>query len=272
MIRNEVQKLEPGSLVTLIEVDCTSFGGDTLYFHGHNISLTERQIDALINPLYAGSLRWFAGTQEKYAGQGGATVDGFSTGATPIIWQGITYNAWPCQVEGIEADSSGQPTNPTLSVGNVDGTISSLCLFFDDLVQAKVVIRQTLSKYLDAANFVGGNPDADPNEEFVETWYIDSKQQEDNESITWQLSNPADVSGQLIPARIITGMCEWCMRGEYRGPDCNYTGPMFDENDQPTTDPERDICAGVLQSCKVRFGADNPLPYGGFPASNLLGK
>lgn len=266
MLRNDVQKLEPGSLVTLIELDCTSFGGEILYFHGHNIALNPSQIENLINPLYAGSLKWFAGEQDKFTGTGAGTE------ALPIIWQGKTYRAWPCQVEGIEADSSGQPTNPTLSVGNIDGTISSLCIFFDDLVQAKVVIRQTLFKYLDSVNFVGGNPDADPNEEFVETWYIDSKQQEDNESVTWKLSNPADVSGQLIPARIITGMCEWCMRGEYRGPDCNYTGPRFDENDQPTTDPEKDVCAGVLQSCKVRFGADNPLPYGGFPASNLLGK
>lgn len=268
MIRNDVQKLEPGSLVTLIEVDCTSFGGDILYFHGHNISLSETQIERIKNPLYAGSLQWYAGTTERFVGEGGLAAT-----ALPIIWQGKSYAAWPCQVEGIEADSSGQPTSPTLSVGNIDGTISSLCIFFDDLVQAKVIIRQTLSKYLDSANFIGGNPDADPNEEFVETWYIDSKQQEDNESVTWQLSNPADVGGQIIPARIISGVCEWCMKGEYRGPDCGYTGrAMFDEKDQPTDDPSKDICAGVLPSCKIRFGENNPLPYGGFPGANLLGK
>lgn len=270
MLRNDVQKLEPGSLVTLIEVDCTSFGGDVLRFHGHNIALTEQQIGNLLQPLYAGSLQWFAGETDKYIGAG--FIGDRQGVGLPIIWQGNQYTAYPCQIEGIEADSSGQPVEPTLSASNIDGMLSSLCLFFDDLVQAKVIIRQTLSHYLDAANFIGGNPDADPNEEFVETWYIDSKQQEDNQTITWKLSNPADVSNQIIPARLITSSCEWCLRGEYRGPDCNYQGPMYDINDQPTDDPSEDRCAGVLNSCKVRFGEDNELSFGGMPSANLIGR
>lgn len=268
MLKSDFQKLEPGSLVTLIEVDCTSFGGDILYFHGHNIAFSESRIEKLTNPLYAGSLSWYAGTQERYAGEGVPENVGI-----PIVWQGIRYEAWPCQIEGIEADSSGQPTSPSLSVGNIDGRISSLCLFFDDLLQAKVVIRQTLSKYLDSDNFTTINPDADPSQEVVETWYVDSKTQEDNQTISWKLSNPADVSGQIIPARLITGICEWALRGEYRGPDCGYTGSaMFDENDNPTDDPSNDRCPGYMNSCKIRFGEDQPLSYGGFPAANLIGR
>lgn len=257
MLRNDIQKLEAGSLVTLIEVDCTSFGGDILYFHGHNIAYNQATLEDLSNPLYVGP-DWSGG--EDSSGRG-------------IIWKGLTYTAWPCQVEGISSDSSGQPTNPQLAVGNIDGTISALCLFLDDLLQAKVTIRQTLSKYLDSSNFVNGNPDADPTQEIVETWYIDSKTQEDNETISWRLSNPADVSGQIIPARLITGVCEWCLRGEYRGPDCGYTGAaMFDEKDNPTDDPSEDRCGGMLPSCKIRFGETEELPFGGFPASNLLGR
>lgn len=268
MLKNDIQKLEPGSLVTLIEVDCTSFGGDILYFHGHNIAFSESNIESLINPLYAGSLKWFAGTQQRYAGEGLA-----SGSSIPIIWQGVRYEAWSCQIEGIESDSTGQPTNPSLSVGNIDGTISSLCIYFDDLLQAKVVIRQTLSKYLDSDNFTEINPDADPTQEVKETWYIDSKTQEDNQTISWRLSNPADVSGQIIPARLITGVCEWALRGEYRGPDCGYTGAaMFDENDNPTNDPSNDRCGGLIPSCKCRFGENQPLSIGAFPAANLLGR
>jgi phage-related protein len=144
MLKNDIQKLEPGSLVTLIEVDCTAFNGDILYFHGHNIAFSQETLERISNPIFAGALTWFAGSQNIYVGAG--VPEGQSV---PIIWQGVTYTAWPCQVEGIEADSSGSPTSPTLSVGNIDGTISSLCLFFDDLVQAKVTVRQTLSKYLD---------------------------------------------------------------------------------------------------------------------------
>ena len=270
MLRNDIQKLEPGSIVTLIEVDCTSFGGDILHFHGHNIAFSQNAVERLVNPLYAGSLSWYAGTEQRSAGEG----EGAPTGTgIPIIWQGISYTAWPCQVEGIEADSTGQPTSPTLAVGNIDGSISSLCLFFDDLVQAKVVIRQTLSKYLDSANFKQANPDADPTQEVVETFYIDSKTQEDNQTITWQLSTPADVSGQIIPARLISGICEWALRGEYRGADCGYTGPLkFDENDNPVDDPADDKCGGLLSSCKLRFGENEQLSFGAFPSASLLGR
>lgn len=268
MLRSDIQKLEPGSLVTLIEVDCTEFSGDILYFHGHNISLSSEALEGVVNPLYAGSLFWYAGSTTNYAGEGGAEVT-----ALPIIFNGITYSAWPCQVEGIEYDSSGAPVQPTLSVGNIDGSISSLCLFFDDLLQAKVTIKQTLSKYLDSANFTTPNPDADPTQFFAETWYIDSKTQEDNQTVSWRLSSPADVSGQIIPARLITGVCEWCLKGEYRGPDCSYTGSaMFTDQDQPTDDPSEDKCSGLLTGCKLRFGEDNPLPIGAFPSASLLGK
>lgn len=38
----------------------------------------------------------------------------------------------------------------------------------------------------------------------------------------------------------------------------------------PVSDPARDVCAGLVRSCKKRFGETNPLPYGGFPAAGLL--
>jgi len=256
VLKNDIQKLEPGSLVTLIEVDTSSFGGDVLYFHGHSIAYSEEEVADAINPLISPSLTWLVEGQGK-----------------PIFWKGLKYTAWPCQVEGIEADSTGQPTSPTLAVGNIDGTISSLCLFFDDLVQATVTIRQTLSKYLDSENFTTINPDADPTQEVVETWYIDAKTQEDNQTITWQLSNPADLSGQIIPARLISGMCQWALKGDYRGADCGYLGTaMFDENDNPVTDPADDKCGGLLSSCKLRFGESEQLSFGGMPSANLLGR
>lgn len=266
-MNRDVQTLEPGSLVQLIEVDCTAFGGDVLRFHGHTIALRERDLQALRNPIYAGSLQWLAGSESVLAGDGTA-----GTGARAIWWQGEKYSAWPCRAEGIEADGSGSPSSPTLSVGNIDGTISAICLLFDDLVQAKVTIHNTFVHYLDASNFEGGNPEADPTQESIDVWYIDRKSAEDGEVVQWELSSPADVSGQSIPARIITGMCEWCMRGRYRGPECGYTGTaMFDEDGNPTDDPGQDKCGGLLSTgCKLRFGEDAELPFGGFPGASLL--
>ncbi|APC20854.1 hypothetical protein BME99_10860 [Pseudomonas protegens] len=47
-------------------------------------------------------------------------------------------------------------------------------------------------------------------------------------------------------------------------------GPVADENDIIVTDASKDKCGGRLSSCKLRFGENNPLPYGSFPAAGLL--
>ena len=240
MLLEDLQKLEVGSVVTLIEVDGTEFGMDLMRFHPHNIPLTD------LVPTGSGS---------------------------PIYWQGNRYEAFPCKVEGVGSTSDGSSPSPTLSVSNINGVVSSLCLYYDDLVNAKVRIITTLAHYLDSVNFTNGNPEADPTQEIVETWYIDSKSNEDNEAVSFTLSSPADVGRQIIPARLITGLCEWALRGEYRGANCGYTGSArYDKNDNPTDDPSKDQCAGYVRSCKARFGENNELSFGGFPAASLIGR
>ncbi|MBA0284475.1 phage minor tail protein L [Stenotrophomonas maltophilia] len=117
------------------------------------------------------------------------------------------------------------------------------------------------------------NPTADPNEHFLdEIWFIERKVSETKEVVEFELTTAIDLNGEQLPGRqIISGVCGWLIRGGYRGPFCGYTGPaVADANDVPTTDPARDQCGGRVGSCKLRFGADKPLPYGGFPASGLL--
>ncbi|MCQ4257484.1 phage minor tail protein L [Stutzerimonas stutzeri] len=245
-INADVQLLEPGSEVRLFEVDCTAFGGDVLCFHGHNVAHTPAEIQAALD----------AGTELE---------------AKPIWWQGVKYSAWPVGVEGLEVNGEGTAPSPTLSVGNLDGSITALCMVLDDLAQAKVIIRTTFAHYLDAANFEAGNPTADPTQEKVETWYIDQKTGENGEIVQFSLSSPADVEGQQIPARQIHGLCNWAMCNEYRGADCGYTGPaVADLDGNPTDDPAKDRCGGLLSDCKLRFGANNPLSHGGFPGAALL--
>lgn len=162
--------------------------------------------------------------------------------------------------------TDGPAARPTLTVGNLDGSITALCLAFDDLAQARVTIRETFGHYLDARNFPEGNPDANPEEERLQYWDIDTKVSEDNEHVAWELASPADSNGLQIPARIIHTMCEWSLRNEYRGADCGYTGPpVTDAYGKPTDDPAKDVCLGCLSDCKARFGDNNPLPFGGFP-------
>ncbi|MFV5328862.1 phage minor tail protein L, partial [Enterobacter roggenkampii] len=130
----DYQKLEPGNEVRLFSVDGTAFGmSDVLFFHAHNIAHTPEEIDAA------------GGDESKLP-------------AKSIWWQGQEYKAWPCQIEGIEVSTSGSSAQPKLSVANLDSSITALCLAYDDLLQAKVTIHDTLASYLDALNFPGGNP------------------------------------------------------------------------------------------------------------------
>lgn len=89
-----------------------------------------------------------------------------------------------------------KPPVPTLSVANIDGSISAACLQFQDLVGATVIRHRTLGKYLDAANFGGTNPTADPSQELPQDrWYIERKASETNVMVKFELSSALDFNG-----------------------------------------------------------------------------
>ncbi|WP_413732352.1 phage minor tail protein L [Sodalis sp. RH20] len=245
-INSDLQKLEPGSKVVLFEVDGTAFDGPQLYFHNHAIPFTEDELNA-------------------------AGGDPAALPAKSIWWQGIEYKAWPTQITGEEVTSDGSAPSPSLAVANLDGTISSMCLAYQNLAKAKVIKHTTFAHYLDARNFPEGNLNANPSEEKLDVWYIDSKTMENDEQIQFALSSPADLQGIMIPTRQIHSLCTWCIRNRYRGPECGYTGSAyFDIDDNPVDDPSKDACGGLMTSCKLRFGATAELPFGGFPGSALL--
>ncbi|MGV2836245.1 phage minor tail protein L, partial [Pseudomonas shirazensis] len=143
---------------------------------------------------------------------------------------------------------------------------------FDNLLEFQLTMRLTLAQYLDAANYPEGNPEADPAEEALEVWFIDQKISENGQTVAWELASPGDVGGETI-GRQMTTLCHWAMTNGYRGPDCGYTGPYFDFDGNPTDDPAKDECNGCLDSgCVVRFGQDNQIPFGGFPAVSLIAR
>ena len=112
------------------------------------------------------------------------------------------------------------------------------------------------------------NPYADP-EQYLdrEIWTVDRKTTENNVIIEWELTAPYDLMGIRLPRRqCIQNVCTW----KYKSSECGYTGTSyFDINDSPVPSSSQDVCGKRLNSCKVRFGAANPLPYGGFPAVGL---
>lgn len=185
-----------------------------------------------------------------------------------MVWQGNDYAPWPIRAEGFARTADQQPT-PKLTVGNVDGSISLLCLAFEDMVGAILRRRRTFAKYLDAVNFPDGNPTADPTQELPpEVWFIDRKSGESREAVEFELASALNFQGVQLPRRqIIANQCSF----EYRGPYCAYVGPpVADAFDNPTSDPLLDRCGKRLVSCQLRIWPDDVLNYGGFAAAGLV--
>lgn len=242
MILADVQLLTPGNLVTLYELDCTAIGGLTERYHNHN--------------------------------------DGV------ITWQGHQYFPWAIEARDFERTGEGQQPMPELSVGNIGeddegspitGVVSALCLALDDLVGATLIRRRTFAKYLDAVNFEGGNPTADPNEHMPdERWLVSQKKLETPEIVTFVLGSPLQFDNVQLPRRqIMANMCVWLTMAEpeggYRGSYCGYTGSaMFDKDGNPVADPSLDKCGGRVSDCKKRFGEWQPLSFGGFPSADRI--
>jgi len=249
MITEDYQRLEPGEKIRLLEVDGSAFGlDDVLRFHAYNLPHTEEDIAAA------------GGDESKLK-------------AKSIWWQGEEYGAWPYKLEGLEASTDGSSAQPTLTVANIDNSITALCLAYDDMLQAKVTIHDTFTHYLDARNFPDGNPTADPLQVRKRVFYIDGKNSEiPGESIEFVLTSPMDLQGLMIPTRQLHFLCTWCIRNKYRtGDGCDYAGTLyFDKNNNLVSDPSLDECNGTLTACKLRFGEHNELPFGGFPGTSLI--
>lgn len=253
--------LEQIGRIRLVQVDGSAFGAPMQRFHYSPQAHTPAEIDAAIK----------ANNELMLAPKS-------------IFFGGNEYDYHPSIIEGLEMTAE-QSAQPTLTVANLDGSVSALCINFDDMAQANVTIIDTYVDYIDASNWPAGqrppyaeNPD--PSQKFTETWFIDSKSVETDETVVFNLSSPGDMQGQVIPTRQITQICTWAARGEYRlNKGCSYSGTAyFDENGKPVTDPSKDVCGGFLDDCRKRFGAGMTDPrqavldFGGFVAANLNGQ
>lgn len=182
----------------------------------------------------------------------------------PIVWNAQTYNPYPIQATGFERRANSAMPRPSLSISNQGGFISAICRAIDDMIGTKLTRIRTFKKYLDAVNFAGGNPTANPNIELPrEIWRIDRRSSETREAVSFDLAAPWDVAGVRLPRRIvIQSSCPWA----YRSAECSYVGPPVAQvNDAPTTNPVLDQCGKRVSSCKLRFGDLAELPFGGFP-------
>lgn len=186
-----------------------------------------------------------------------------------IIWQGQEYIALPVEASGFAFDSSAFP-RPKIKLANLQGLFSAVVRTYNDLIGMKVVRKQTAVRYLDAVNFDGGNPNANPSEHLEdEIFYVTQKTSENKLYIEFELGSALDMAGVYLPTRMVTAtMCPF----KYRGEECGYAIPgYFDINGMPVGDPSLDVCSKLISTgCKPRFGDNGDLSFGGFPGSALV--
>ena len=230
-IHEELAKLAPSAIIELFELHLDND------LHGETTVV-----------------RWHSGAN--------ADVDG------NITWNSNTYFRLPVKAEGFEYTSTGSLPRPTLSVANLDNTMTALLLEVNlvtpgnDLTGAEVKRIRTLKKFLD------GESAADPYASFPEEiWYIDRKASENRDAVSFELASKFDMAGTVVPKRqIVANICQW----EYRSTECSYSGDdFFDVNDNAKTARADDRCGKRLSSCKARFGASAELPFGSFPGAGL---
>lgn len=204
------------------------------------------------------------GANDTYRFHAGTSLNANSD----LVWAGDTYIRFPVEADGFEYSGNGQLPRPKIRVSNILGTITAILVALPNgLEGAKLTRIRTLARYLDAVNFPGSvNPYGTPDPTAAlpeEVFYIDRKTTESRDVVEFELASAFDLAGVRIPKRqCISNICQW----KYRSPECGYAGSnYFDENDASVGSIGLDVCGKRLSSCKVRFGQNAELPYGGFP-------
>lgn len=183
----EIQRLQPDTLVNLYVLDATALTGGGLF-------------------------RFYPGTDQNQQ---------------PVVWQGVEYAPFPCEVKGFEYSGQGSPPRPSLMLANVGGMISSLLFNFEDLIGAKVVRKRTFAKFLD------GQPQASPTTFLPdEVYFVERKVSETKFMVELELTTSMELDDVALPRRrVVANLCAW----QYRSGECGWAGNgvTADRDDNP---------------------------------------
>ncbi|EHW3642440.1 phage minor tail protein L [Salmonella enterica] len=183
----------------------------------------------------------------------------------PVTWQGRQYEPYPIQAQDFEMNGKGVSPRPNFVVSNMFGLVTGMAEDLQSIVGASVVRHQVYRKFLDAVNFVEGNPDADPEQEAVARYSVEQLSELTTSTATFVLASPVETDGSVFPGRIM--LAEICTF-DYRGEECGYNGPpVADEFDKPTADPAKDKCSHCMKGCTMR---NNVRRAGFFSSINKL--
>jgi lambda family phage minor tail protein L len=185
---------------------------------------------------------------------------GADTDSTPIVYQGNTYTPWYIKVSGLEQRGNGSSARPIAEIGNLAHFVTDLCQQYQDLVGATVRRRRTLSSYVLA----------DIAEYRDEYYLIERRAEESNELVKFELASPLDFLDKQLPGLLaMSSGCPHRYKSTLGGSGCSWPGTnparWYDRFGTPVLSAELDVCGKRLSDCKLRFGATEPLDYGGNP-------
>lgn len=183
-----------------------------------------------------------------------------------LSFEGQLFYGLGIQGEGFDLVGQGAIPTPTITISNVGGVLTSWLketrTNSDYRLEGTYVKRRvTQKRFLDGESNAGDSIKELPYQIYV----IEQLQEETYQTVKFRLTTPFDVEGITLPARITSRNCVWI----YRGPECGYAGAQgYTQENQPTNNPNLDVCAKTLRACELRFGSSSILPFGGFPGLN----
>ena len=190
-----------------------------------------------------------------------------SDAADAVTWQGQVYAPVPIVATGFDSAANGTLPMPKLKVLNINGALTGLIRDYGDLLGAAVTRTRTFRRFLD------GEADANPNEHFpIDIYRVERKSALTKLYVEWELSCVLDQQGAMLPAR--QALRDYCHKRyrfwngaafDYSAATCPYSGAgCYDSVGSPVAQA-MDACGKRLSDCRLRFGNNAVLPYGGFP-------
>lgn len=174
-ISSDIQKLAPGAIVDLFELDATALGGVVTRFH------------AGVNEL-GNDVVWDGDTYTRF----------------PIEADGFEWNG-----KGALPRPKIRAANITGLIGALARELQDL--IGAKVTRRRTFVKYLDAVNFTG----GVNPTADPNCGFPdEVWYVDRKSAENGLYVEWELAAAFDVAGVLLPRRqCIQNVCTWAYRG-----------------------------------------------------------
>jgi lambda family phage minor tail protein L len=187
---------------------------------------------------------------------------------TAIVFNGVSYPFVAVKTSGWEWNGRGTLPRPKVEAAGMNTVLRQMVRQYGDLVGAIVTRTRTFARFLDT----GTEPDPTavlPQDIFR----IEQKTQDTGDLIEWELSAYLDQQGDQLPARVV--LRDTCLHTYrkwngsafvYTNVTCPYVGGSYFQADNASTGSAAlDVCGKRVSSCKLRFGANNPLPGRFFP-------